>query len=118
VVWFYEQDLAIAREIGDRAGEGAVLGNLGVAYRKLGEPRRAIDYHGRRLAIARNLGDRRGEGIALFNMSLAFNDLGERDRMLASTEAALLVFQSLEDPHADKVRTQLLRWREDWREDM
>jgi hypothetical protein len=88
-----------------------VLGKLGVAYRKLGEPRRAIDYHGRRLVIARNMGDRRGEGIALFNMSLAFNDLRARARMLASAEAALPVFQSLEDPHADKVRTRLLRWR-------
>ena len=35
---FYEQHLAIAREIGDRRGEGNALGNLGT---RLGEPRRA-----------------------------------------------------------------------------
>ena len=29
---FYEQHLAIAREIGDRRGESAALGNLGLAY--------------------------------------------------------------------------------------
>jgi tetratricopeptide (TPR) repeat protein len=29
---FYEQALAIAREIGDRRNEGAWLGNLGLAY--------------------------------------------------------------------------------------
>jgi tetratricopeptide (TPR) repeat protein len=29
---FFEQDLVIAREIGDRSGEGIVFGNLGIAY--------------------------------------------------------------------------------------
>ena len=34
---YYEQALAIAREIGDRRGEGSALGNLGIAYADLGE---------------------------------------------------------------------------------
>ena len=42
---FYEQALAIAREIGDRRGEGADLGNLGNAYSDLGEPRKAIEFY-------------------------------------------------------------------------
>ncbi len=32
---YYEQALVISREIGDRQGEGADLGNLGRAYRAL-----------------------------------------------------------------------------------
>ena len=35
-IGFYEQALAIAREIGDRRGEVAELGNLGNAYAVLG----------------------------------------------------------------------------------
>ena len=36
--------LAIRREIGDRRGEGARLGNLGLAYSELGQPQAAIEY--------------------------------------------------------------------------
>ena len=59
---YYEQALAIAREIGDRRGEGTALGNLGLAYAALGDARKAIEYYEQALAIAREIGDRRGEG--------------------------------------------------------
>ena len=42
---FYEQALMIAREIGDRRGEGNALGNLGIAYADLGETRKAIEFY-------------------------------------------------------------------------
>jgi tetratricopeptide (TPR) repeat protein len=48
-----EQRLAIAREIGDRQGEGNAFGNLGNCYHSLGDYRRAIDHHERNLAIDR-----------------------------------------------------------------
>ena len=67
----HEQSLAIAREIGDRRGEGAALGNLGSCYSSLGDYRRAIDHHEQSLAIAREIGDRRGEGDALGNLGTA-----------------------------------------------
>ena len=54
----HQQALAIARDIGDRQGEGAVLGNLGLCYDSLGDYRRAIDHHQQALAIARDIGDR------------------------------------------------------------
>jgi tetratricopeptide (TPR) repeat protein len=38
---YYEQALAIAREIGHRQGEGNHLGNLGNAYRALGQVEKA-----------------------------------------------------------------------------
>ena len=40
-IGYYEQALAIAREIGDRRGEGAGLGNLGLAYKNLGQVEKA-----------------------------------------------------------------------------
>ena len=39
----YEQDLEIAPEIGDRWGEGAVLGNLAKALAEVGRRDEAID---------------------------------------------------------------------------
>ena len=32
---YHTQDLAIAKEVGDRAGEGMAYGNLGCTYRSL-----------------------------------------------------------------------------------
>ena len=49
---YYEQALAIQREIGDRRGQGNQLGNLGIAYANLGEMYHAIDYYKQALAIA------------------------------------------------------------------
>ena len=43
--------LALARAQGHRQGEGAVLGNPGIAYESLGEYRKAIGYHRRPLPV-------------------------------------------------------------------
>ena len=39
---YHTQDLAIAKEVGDRAGEGMAYGNLGCTYRSLGDFSQAI----------------------------------------------------------------------------
>ena len=61
------QDLAIAKEVGDRVGEGAAYGNLGNAYQSQGDFSQAIEYHAQCLAIAQEVGDRVGEGGAYGN---------------------------------------------------
>jgi len=108
---FYEQVLVITREIGDRRGEGNALGNLGVAYAGLGEPRRAIEFFEQYLIIAREIGGRRGEGNAFWNMSLAQDKLGECEQAIANAEAALKIYEQIEDPNAVMVRQQLDKWR-------
>ena len=42
---YHEKHLKIAKEIGDRAGEGGADGNLGNAYDSLGDYQKAIEYH-------------------------------------------------------------------------
>ena len=39
---FHSKHLAIALEVGDRAGEGTVYGNLGDSYNRLGQFSRAV----------------------------------------------------------------------------
>jgi tetratricopeptide (TPR) repeat protein len=68
--------LAIARDTGNRYGEGAELGNLGNCYYSLGDYRQAIDLHTQALAIARDIGDRRGEGAELGNLGNCYYSLG------------------------------------------
>ena len=77
---YYEQALKIAREIGDRRGEGTSLGNLGNAYTDLGQPVKAIEYYEQALKISREIGDRRGEGASLGNLGNAYYNLGEPTR--------------------------------------
>ena len=48
---FYQQALAISKEIGDRRAEGSHLGNLGNAYAALGQVGRAIECMAAALAI-------------------------------------------------------------------
>ena len=64
----HTQDLAIARQVGDRAGEGQAYGNLGIAYQSLADFSRAIEYYAQRLAIAKEVGDRAGKGRAYNNL--------------------------------------------------
>ena len=53
--------MKIAKEIGDRAGEGTAYGNLGIAYQAQGYYEKAIEYHDKNLKIAKEIGDRVGE---------------------------------------------------------
>jgi len=107
----YGQALGIVREIGDRRGEGQTLGNLGIAYAGAGEPGRAMECYGQSLTIARETGNQRGEGTALWNMSLALMQLGQRAEAIHNAEAALAIFEQIEDPNAAKVREALEKWR-------
>lgn len=108
----YEQALKISREIGDRRGEGVDLGCMGNAYFALGEIRKAIDYYEQALAISREIGDRRTEGNTLWNMGLALEDLGKRAQAIECAKSALKVLESIESPHAQKVKRKLQEWEE------
>ncbi|MEG3906606.1 CHAT domain-containing protein, partial [Microcoleus sp. w2-18aC4] len=75
----------IAREIKDRQGEGAILGNLGAVYFYLGNNAKAIEHLQLSLAIAREIKDRRGEGLALNSLGATLLKAGnptEAEKML------------------------------------
>jgi tetratricopeptide (TPR) repeat protein len=107
---FHEQALVIDREIGDRHGEGCTLDNLGLAYKHLGDASKAIEFYEQALVITREIGDRRGEGIALCN-SAVVHSLGDRAEAITRAEAALKIYEAIEDPSAAKVRAKLAEWR-------
>ncbi len=102
---------SIAREIGDRRGEGAALGNLGNAYADLGEPRKAIEFYEQALVIAREIGDRRGEGNALGNLGIAYLNLGEPRKAIEFYEQALVIDSRDRRPDAGKaMRSSIRGW--------
>ena len=102
--------ISSAREIGDRRGEGAALGNLGNAYAVLGDARKAIEFYEQHLGIAREIGDRRGEGNALFTIGLALYKLEEKERAIDPVKRALEIYEEIESPYAERARNKLKEW--------
>jgi tetratricopeptide (TPR) repeat protein len=89
--------LAAARQLQHREGEGVMLGNLGLAYKNLGEARRAIQFYEQALLIHREIGDRRGESYVLGNLGIAYKNLGEAHRAIQFHEQALLIDREIGD---------------------
>ena len=57
------RNLAIAKEVGDRVGEGGAYGNLGNGYDLQGDFSEGYhDYHAQYLAIAKEVGEPGGGG--------------------------------------------------------
>jgi tetratricopeptide (TPR) repeat protein len=93
----YEKSLDLAREIGDRQGEGNSLGNLGNAYDSLGQYERAIDYHQQSLAIKREIGNRQGEGNSLGGLGNAYDSLGQYERAIDYHQQYLTISREIGD---------------------
>src|SRR5579864_650330 len=88
---------ALARELGDRRGEGNALANLGTAHYQLGEPRRAIELLEQALKIDREIVDRRGEGCSLGNMGIAHAALGDLHRAIDFFKQNLAISREIGD---------------------
>jgi len=83
---YHTQRLAIATEVGDRAGEGRAYANLGNTYQSLGDFSLAIEYHTQDLAIAKEVGDRAREGGAYCNLGMCHMHVGEYVKVVAFYE--------------------------------
>jgi tetratricopeptide (TPR) repeat protein len=87
------QALAIARNTGDRDGEGVRLTNMGICHYHLGEYRQAIGLYTEALAIFRETGYRDGEGNTLSNLGLCYQDLGEYRQAIGLYTEALAIYR-------------------------
>ncbi|MFV9631808.1 MAG: tetratricopeptide repeat protein [Methanosarcinales archaeon] len=96
-VEFFEESLVKWREIGDRKGEGAPLGNLGLAYSYLGQAEKAIEYYGQALEISKEIGDRCGEGTLVGNLGSAYHKLGQVEKAIEYYEQALEISKETGD---------------------
>jgi tetratricopeptide (TPR) repeat protein len=78
-----------------------LLGELGLAYAKLGDVEKAIAYHEQALTIAREISDRRGEGYALDNLGLAYAELGEVEKAIGYHEQALVIAREISNLYGE-----------------
>jgi CHAT domain-containing protein len=99
----WEQALIIYREIKDRQGEGATLGNLGLAYLNLGDYTKAINYTQHWLAIALDIKDRQSEGKALINLGIAYRNLGNYAKAIEYQQQQLAIARELKDRQSEGI---------------
>ena len=87
--------MKIAKEIGDRAGEGRGYGNLGNTYDSLGDYQKAIEYHEKYLKIAKEISDLAGEGNAYHNIGNAYFSLEQFDNEADKFSCAVEAFNTV-----------------------
>ena len=91
------QHLAIAKEMGDRAGEGRACNNLGNVYCSLGDYFKAIDYHTQYLTFSKEMRDRAGQGTALGGIGNACTHLGDYGKAIAHHTQCLAIAKEVGD---------------------
>ena len=104
-VQLFEQVRACGLRIKDakraKPVEGVVVGNLGNAYRALGQYEEAVDYYKKALATSREMSNRRGEGIHLGNLGLTYDRMGEYQLAIQHHMQALSINRELGDQRGE-----------------
>jgi CHAT domain-containing protein/tetratricopeptide (TPR) repeat protein len=98
---FYQQSLAIAREIGNRYGEASSLNNLGDTYNSLGQYSKAIEFNQQSLTIFRQIGNRYGEANSLNNLGNAYSDLGQYSKAIEFNQQSLAIQREIGDRNGE-----------------
>jgi tetratricopeptide (TPR) repeat protein len=91
----YQQALAIDREIGNREGEAAVLGNLSHCDATLGQISTALDHCQQALTIDREIGNRKGEATQLATLGNCYLRLGQINIAQDHCQQALAIFREI-----------------------
>ncbi|XP_073077636.1 G-protein-signaling modulator 1 isoform X5 [Manis javanica] len=94
---FYERNLALVKELGDRAAQGRAYGNLGNTHYLLGSFVEATTFHKERLAIAKEFGDKAAERRAYSNLGNAHIFLGRFDVAAEYYKKTLQLSRQLKD---------------------
>jgi CHAT domain-containing protein/tetratricopeptide (TPR) repeat protein len=96
-ITYYEQALALQREVGDRAGAGRTLNNLGEAYWALSQYALAIDAYYQALALQREVSDRAGEGTTLINLGAVYWAVSQYAAAVDAYSQALVIQREVGD---------------------
>uniref|UniRef100_A0A3P8N6K3 G protein signaling modulator 2, like n=1 Tax=Astatotilapia calliptera TaxID=8154 RepID=A0A3P8N6K3_ASTCA len=94
---YYEANLHLVTELGDRAAQGRTYGNLGNTYYLLGDFENAVAAHEKRLLIAKEFGDRSAERRAHCNLGNAHIFLKQFDVAAGHYKRTLQLARVLKD---------------------
>jgi DNA-binding SARP family transcriptional activator len=104
---YCEQALPILEDLGERATMADVWDSLGHAYHQLGRHREAIGYYQLAADQSREMGDRRHEASNLARLGDTHSSAGDRAAARQNWRAALVIFDDIDHPEADSIRSKL-----------
>jgi serine phosphatase RsbU (regulator of sigma subunit)/lipopolysaccharide biosynthesis regulator YciM len=105
---YYEQSLAIHRQMGNREGMASQYGNIGLLLIAKGDTAKAIEYSERSLSINEDLGFRSNIATSLVNLAYAYEAFGRYDRAIPVAERSLELRRGLNDLKGIAVSTIML----------
>ncbi|KAL2090273.1 hypothetical protein ACEWY4_014961 [Coilia grayii] len=94
---YYEANLTIVKQLGDKAAQGRTYGNLGNTHYLLGNFQNAIAAHEQRLLIAKEFGDKAAERRAYCNLGNAHIFLGQFELAAEHYKCTLQLSRLLQD---------------------
>jgi tetratricopeptide (TPR) repeat protein len=95
---------------GDGEALAGLAGNMGQGYLQQGDTARALASFREQREIASRIGYRLGEATAHWNLAMAHERLGERAAARAALQAALTLYEALDDSGAADARQKLAEW--------
>ncbi|XP_036383006.1 tetratricopeptide repeat protein 28-like [Megalops cyprinoides] len=94
---YMQQDLEVAKTLGDQAGECRAHGNLGSAFFSKGNYREALTNHRHQLVLAMKLKDREAASSALSSLGHVYTAIGDYPNALASHKQCVLLAKQSKD---------------------
>ena len=92
---YFNQALAIWREVGEHGGEAMTLNNMGRAYADLGQKQRSLEVYNQALSLSRTIGNRQDEALTLNNIGRLYRDLGESQTATDYYNQALPIWREI-----------------------
>jgi len=99
--------LALFQELGSKYGEAVTLDSIGYAHHLLGRPEPAIAYYRQAIALLQTLGDRHTEAETVTHLGDTHHAVGDEDAARAAWRQALEIYEGIDHPDAEAVRTKL-----------
>ncbi|KAL2099941.1 hypothetical protein ACEWY4_004335 [Coilia grayii] len=94
---YMQQDLEVAKTLGDQSGECRAHGNLGSAFFSKGNYREALTNHRHQLVLAMKLKDREAASSALSSLGHVYTAIGDYPNALASHKQCVLLAKQSKD---------------------
>ncbi|XP_075390881.1 tetratricopeptide repeat protein 28 isoform X3 [Tenrec ecaudatus] len=94
---YMQQDLDVAKTLGDQTGECRAHGNLGSAFFSKGNYREALTNHRHQLVLAMKLKDREAASSALSSLGHVYTAIGDYPNALASHKQCVLLAKQSKD---------------------
>jgi tetratricopeptide (TPR) repeat protein len=98
VVNKFEEALTAYRAARDRAGEAAMLNNLGVVYNSMGDRDKAREYYQQALTVQQELNNRAGQSIVLSNAGKLYDSVGDKTHAQEFYDQSRSVWQTDTSP--------------------